>query len=238
MIDYNNILIFISNFFFTIIFVLVLYNISDMVTSFGTYKKRNDPGNLFLFATENNKESFLFKIFLAYVNTIRLSLPFLIIVYIYISRFTGIDDISFNFSLALFITLIFLTSIRIASNPTKTIRLRKIQEKFLNLGYDLKNHFQVEEFFRDPEVIAIAKLHKERVLSFFYTILIINLLIIFLLYLEISLSDFPSILTKESIEIEINAMVIFNIIRFFIFTFIFVLFSEFILWKFDPIIQD
>ena len=222
----------------TLILVFLMYVGSDFITCMGTYHQRLYNSSLFSIHQDENKETFLFKTVVSYFNAMKLSLPYMAAFYIYIPNVVIDIDQNLKFCLTLVLTLSILMCIRLTSNPTKTILLKKIQERFVMKGHSWKKPENVKSFFKDDEVVDIAKTHKERVLSFSYAFLLGALLLIYvhILYAIININS-----SWDLINITLtlgSGQIVFYFIIYIISLFVYILIAEIILWKLNPIIED
>lgn len=225
-------------FLITLILVFLMYVGSDFITCMGTYHKRLKDDSLFSIHQNENKETFLFKTIVSYFNSMKLSLPYMAAFYIYIPSVIPDIDQNLKFCLTLVLTLSIIMCIRLTSNPTKTILLKKIQEKFIMLGCDWKNSEEVKSFFQDPIVVDIAKTHKERVLSFSYAFLLGALLLIYVHILYVIINIESSLdLINITLTLGLGQIVFYFIIYIFS-LFVYILITEIFLWKLNPIIED
>ena len=205
--------IFIS-FVITLIFVYILYIYSDSIDSFATYH-RNIP--------------FFLNVMSRFRSSIILSIPFIIVFYIYLSELFYSGFINFIFSVITSMNLLLI--IRLFSNPTRKLMFIKIKQSRIIKRLELSG---IE---KDECVRHICLHHKKRVINFSYTLLYGAL---FLIYIKIIFSiiyapyfSIPFYISK------INMVVIFYSFNIYIVSiFIFVLLGETILLKLGPFIID
>jgi len=213
----------------------VRYNISDFTSLIGTYHKRDLSAKKTAIKKIADQEPLLYKAFSSFLNSIRLSLPLFLAFFTIVP--TVIKDIRFEdlFCMTLILTLSFLVGIRVASNPTKTVLLNKIQEKFNKWNYSWKDEEKVKAFFCDKRVIDIAKNHKERMMSFSCAFILGAMMLVYIYFINLDFSGSISHKVQTTIDI---LQIFYYIFIYIISLFLFILIAEIILWWWEPIIEE
>jgi len=205
----------------TFTFIYFLFISSDLISSLGTYHPKL-KGRLFDYKKQGNREPLLYKTFVSFYIMMILSLPLFLVVYIYFNIIYDFFSVYSVFFLALLFTEFLLLSIRLLSNPTETIAFK-----------------QLKEMYDKEDVYIIAQKHKERVLSFSFTLLFVTFILI---YLQIITSLTRSMYLFEFITINLHQNFIFDTVGLLIIypfsLFLLSLIGEIILWSLNPIIQE
>jgi len=200
----------------TFTFIYFIFISSDLISSLGTYHPKL-KGSLFDYKKQGEKEPLLYKTFLTFYIMTILSLPLFLVFYIFFTNTTYLVT-SYIFYLSLLSTEFLLLSIRLLSNPTVPIVLKQIEE------------------VSEVDVYIIAQKHKERVLSFAFTLLSITFILI---YIQIIIS---LIITNYRFDFHIhiiNFIDTFELLIIYPFSlFLLSLIGEIILWSLNPIIQE
>ena len=181
------------------------------------------------FVTCHRNIPFFLKIMSRFRSSIILSMPFVVVFYIYLPElfYSGFG----NFVSSVIISMNLLLIIQLFSNPPRKLMFIKIKQR------RMIKRLESSGVGKDEYMYRIYLHHKKRVINFSYTLLYGALFLIYIKIIFLIISA-PTVLAPFYIS-EINVLVIFYFFNIYIISiFIFVLLGEMILLTFDPIIID